>query len=38
MQNLGLNQVYIGSNFDNQYFHAKSLVESRKYHKIKSYT
>ena len=38
MQNLGLNQVYIGCNFDNLYFHAKSLVESIKYHKIKSYT
>ena len=38
MQNLKLKQVYIGSNFDNIYFHAKSLVKSRKYHKIKSYT
>ena len=27
MQNLELNQVYIGSNFDNLHFHAKSLIE-----------
>ena len=29
------NQVYIGSNFDNLYFHEKSSVKSEKYHKIK---
>ena len=42
MQNLGLkvkipsNQVYVGSNFDNLYFHEKSQGKSNKYDKIKS--
>ena len=38
MKNLGLKQDYIGSNFDNLYFHAKFQVKSKIYYKIKYYT